>query len=87
MVIDMSRRYRINFGRKTVKPFKEHDINNMLVLCKKRRNQAEEDNHARCSEKADRWYGQERIAYRSERRICGTLLCGNRRERQETLRV
>lgn len=45
MVIDMSRRYRINFGRKTVKPFKEHDINNMLVLCKKRRNQAEEDNN------------------------------------------
>lgn len=45
MVIDMSRRYRINFGRKTVKPFKERDINNMLVLCKKRRNQAEEDNN------------------------------------------
>lgn len=39
----MSRRYRINFGRKTVRPFKEHDINNMIVICKKRRNQAEED--------------------------------------------
>lgn len=38
----MSRRYRINFGRKTVKPFKEQDINNMIVLCKKRRNKAEE---------------------------------------------
>ena len=36
----MPRRYRINFGRKTVKPFKEHDINNMLVICKKRRNRS-----------------------------------------------
>lgn len=39
----MSRRYRISFGRKTVKPFKENDINNMLVICKKKRNKAEED--------------------------------------------
>jgi len=39
----MSRTFRIKFGRKTVQPFKENDINNMIVICKKRRNQAEED--------------------------------------------
>lgn len=39
----MSRIFRVNFGRKTVRPFEQHDINNMLVICKKLRNQAEED--------------------------------------------
>lgn len=39
----MSRTFRIKFGRKTVQPFKEADINNMIVNCKKRRNKAEED--------------------------------------------
>lgn len=39
----MARTFRVNFGRKTVFPFKENDINNMIVLCKKRRNKAEED--------------------------------------------
>lgn len=39
----MSRTFRIRFGRKTVQPFKENDINNMIVICKKRRNQAEVD--------------------------------------------
>lgn len=41
----MSRTFRINFGRKTVRPFEKPDINNMLVICKKARNQAEEDNN------------------------------------------
>ncbi len=41
----MARTFRVNFGRKTVYPFKENDINNMIVLCKKRRNKAEEDNN------------------------------------------
>ena len=41
----MSRTFRVNFGRKTVRPFEAHDINNMLVLCKKTRNQAEVDNN------------------------------------------
>lgn len=40
----MARRYRINYGRKTVKPFKEHDINNMIVNCKKKRLEAEQNN-------------------------------------------
>lgn len=31
----MSRTFRVNFGRKTVRPFEAHDINNMLVLCKR----------------------------------------------------
>ena len=35
----MSRYFRVKFGRKTVQPFKEHDINNMIVICKKRRDQ------------------------------------------------
>lgn len=39
----MSRVFRIKFGRKTVRPFKESDINNMIIICKKRRNKAEED--------------------------------------------
>lgn len=41
----MSRTFRINFGRKTVRPFKENDIKNMIVICKKVRAQAEEDNN------------------------------------------
>lgn len=41
----MRRTFRINFGRKTVKPFKENDIKNMIVICKKVRAQAEEDNN------------------------------------------
>lgn len=38
----MSRKYRLNFGRKTVQPFKDADINNMLVVSKKRRNSYEQ---------------------------------------------
>lgn len=42
----MSRYFRVKFGRKTVHPFKEQDLNNMIVICKKRYNQAiEEDNY------------------------------------------
>ena len=37
------RRYRIRFGRKTVKPFRKADIDNMIMICKKRRDQAIED--------------------------------------------
>lgn len=39
----MPRTFRIKFGRKTVQPFKEHDIKNMIINCKKRINQAAED--------------------------------------------
>ena len=39
----MSRTFRIKFGRKTVQPFKKADIDNMIINCKKRRNQAEDD--------------------------------------------
>lgn len=39
----MGRTFRIKFGRKTVQPFKEQDIKNMIINCKKMRNQAEED--------------------------------------------
>lgn len=38
----MPRRFRTTFGKKTVVPFKPEDINNMMVDCKKRRQQAEE---------------------------------------------
>lgn len=38
----MGRKYRLNFGRKTVQPFKDADINNMLVVSKKRRNSYEQ---------------------------------------------
>lgn len=38
----MGRKYRLNFGRKTVQPFKDADINNMLVVSKKRRNNYEQ---------------------------------------------
>lgn len=37
----MSRTFRIKYGRKTVRPFKENDIRNMIVICKKRRNEAD----------------------------------------------
>ena len=52
----MARRYRINYGRKTVKPFKEHDINNMIVICKKRRNEAELENNKEQQHLWDRNY-------------------------------
>ena len=41
----MSRKFKINYGRKTVRPFEKNDINNMIVSCKKRINQAEEENN------------------------------------------
>ena len=42
----MPRVFRNKFGRKTVKPFRKEDINSMIVICKKRINDAEEnENH------------------------------------------
>ena len=38
----MSRIFRNNFGRKTVKPFKKEDINSMIVICKKNKQASEE---------------------------------------------
>ncbi len=39
----MNRVFKIRYGRKTVQPFKENDINNMILLCKKRRQQSEDN--------------------------------------------
>lgn len=36
--------YKIKFGRKTVQPFKKEDINNIMIECKKRRNDTLNDN-------------------------------------------
>lgn len=36
----MSRIFRVRFGRKTVFPFKKDDLNNMIVICKKKYNAA-----------------------------------------------
>lgn len=41
----MPRYFRVKFGRKTVRPFKEHDLNNMIVICKKKYQQAIDDNN------------------------------------------
>lgn len=40
----MSRIFRITYGRKTVRPFKKDDLNNMLIICKKTYTKALEDN-------------------------------------------
>ncbi len=40
----MSRTFRITYGRKTVRPFKKDDLNNMLIICKKTYTKALEDN-------------------------------------------
>lgn len=39
----MPRVFRNKFGRKTVRPFKKQDLNSMIVICKKNKNAAEED--------------------------------------------
>ena len=39
----MARRFRTTYGRKTVVPFKERDINNMMIICKKRRDESDND--------------------------------------------
>lgn len=39
----MPRVFRNKFGRKTVKPFKKQDLNSMIVICKKNKNAAEEE--------------------------------------------
>ena len=40
----MPRVFRNKFGRKTVRPFKKQDLNSMIVICKKNKNVAEEEN-------------------------------------------
>lgn len=40
----MARYFRVNYGRKTVRPFEKNDINNMIVICKKNIADAELDN-------------------------------------------
>lgn len=40
----MPRVFRNKFGRKTVRPFKKQDLNSMIVICKKNKNSAEEEN-------------------------------------------
>lgn len=39
----MPRYFRVKFGRKTVRPFKAPDLNNMIVNCKKRMAEAEKN--------------------------------------------
>lgn len=39
----MPRAFRNKFGRKTVRPFKKQDLNSMIVICKKNKNAAEEE--------------------------------------------
>nr|DAG06266.1 MAG TPA: site specific tyrosine recombinase [Myoviridae sp. ctCYN4] len=39
----MPRVFRNKFGRKTVRPFKQQDLNSMIVICKKNKNAAEEE--------------------------------------------
>lgn len=39
----MPRVFRNKFGRKTVRPFKKQDLNSMIVICKKNKNVAEEE--------------------------------------------
>ena len=39
----MPRVFRNKFGRKTVTPFKKQDLNSMIVICKKNKNAAEEE--------------------------------------------
>jgi integrase len=39
----MPRVFRNKFGRKTVRPFKKQDLNSMIVICKKNKNAAEEE--------------------------------------------
>lgn len=41
----MAKEYLIKMGRKTVLPFKDEDINNIMVFCKKKRDEAERLGH------------------------------------------
>lgn len=52
----MPRVFRNTFGRKTVKPFKKEDINAMIVICKKKRNEYESDNNEEQTYLQDRNY-------------------------------
>lgn len=46
----MARVFRVKFGRKTVRPFKENDLNNMIIICKKCMSDAE------CDENKEQYY-------------------------------
>lgn len=52
----MSRYFRVRFGRKTVQPFKEKDLNNMIVICKKNYNTYLEKNDKEQAYISDRNY-------------------------------
>ena len=52
----MSRYFRVRFGRKTVQPFKEKDLNNMIVICKKNYNTYLERNDKEQAYISDRNY-------------------------------
>ena len=39
----MARIFKNKSGRKTVKPFKKEDINNMILICKKKKQTADDD--------------------------------------------
>lgn len=41
----MARYFRVKFGRKTVRPFKQNDLNNMIIVCKKNYKFSLEDNN------------------------------------------
>jgi len=52
----MSRYFRVRFGRKTVQPFKEKDLNNMIIICKKNYNTYLEKNDKEQAYISDRNY-------------------------------
>lgn len=52
----MTRYFRVKFGRKTVQPFKERDLNNMIVICKKKYNDHLEHNNKELIYISDRNY-------------------------------
>ena len=50
----MPRYFRVKFGRKTVQPFKEKDLNNMIVICKKKYSKYQENENNSCP-LIDKW--------------------------------
>ncbi len=52
----MARVFRNKSGRKTVKPFKKEDINNMILICRKRKQEADDTNNKEQSFLWDRNY-------------------------------
>ncbi len=43
----MSRYFKVNYGRKTVRPFKVEDVKNMMILIKKKRDNTENEDEKR----------------------------------------